>query len=147
MLDQAGPTNFLMYGVTQTSSDKNCGGQKYLLYSPRTQQILLGTVIPLPEDGRPAEVRLSEKATDMLKEPLTAKVAAFPLPDGVKTVAIYKQSEYGPFAFHGYLDASERFLVVGTRGTLTVDPGKSLLESLGMDAAVRRGNPKAKVQI
>src|SRR5436305_1822946 len=61
------PANFKVYAITQTSSDKGCGGQKYLLYSPTTGQILMGTVIPLPADSRPADVRVTETSGELLK--------------------------------------------------------------------------------
>src|ERR1700741_5413722 len=37
-----GPVNFTAYVATVRSDDKYCGTQKYLLYSPKTQQILIG---------------------------------------------------------------------------------------------------------
>jgi protein-disulfide isomerase len=37
--------------------------------------------------------------------------------------------------------------MVGFRGTLRTDPTQSLVESINLSSAVRRGNPKAKVKI
>ena len=146
-VDKESPIGFIAYLVTQTSSDSTCGRQTTLLYSPLTQQTLLGTVIDLPSDARNVEVRVAERAMEVLKQPLTASVSKFPLPDRLKAVSIYKQTEYGKFAFHGFVDASERFLIVGTRGNLLMPPSKTLIDSLGIQNGVRRGNPKAKAQI
>ena len=146
-VDKAGPIGFIPYMVTQTSSDSTCGRQTTLLYSPLTQQILIGTVIDLPPDSRNVDVRVAERSMEVLKTPLTASVSKFPLPDRLKAASIYKQTPYGPFAYHGFVDASERFLVVGTRGSLLMPPSKSLIDALNLQNGVRRGNPKAKAQI
>jgi protein-disulfide isomerase len=79
---------------------------------------------------------------------LRATVAPFPLPDGVRSVSIATQGKgVGGFTYHGYLDASNNYLIVGTRGNLNTDPGKTLIESIGLSGATHRGNPKSKVQI
>jgi len=141
------PSNFDVFTVTQTSSDKSCGGQKYLLYSPATQQILMGAVIPLPADARPAEVRINEVSTQLLKADVKATVAPFPLPDGLKAVSITKQTEYGPFSYHGFIDQGQHFLIIADRANLRDDPGKKLLESLNVSNGVHRGKAKSAVQI
>lgn len=146
-VDKAGPIGFFPYVLTQTSSDSTCGRQTTLLYSPMSQQVLIGTVIELPQDQRNADVRVAERAMEMLKTPLTATVAKFPLPDRLKATSIFKQTEYGPFAYHGFVDASERFLIIGTRGSLLMPPSKTLIGALNIQNGVRRGNPKAKAQI
>lgn len=146
-VDKESPIGFIPYLVTQTSSDAACGKQTTLLYSPLTQQVLLGTVIDLPADSRNVDVRVAERAMEVLKQPLTASVSKFPLPDRIKAVSIYKQTPYGNFAYHGFVDASERFLVVGTRGNLLMPPSRTLLDALNLQNGVRRGNPKAKSQI
>ncbi|HKS21615.1 MAG TPA: thioredoxin domain-containing protein [Thermoanaerobaculia bacterium] len=146
-VDKDGPIGFVPYVLTQTSSDSTCGRQTTLLYSPLSQQVLIGTVIELPQDARNADVRVAERAMEMLKTPMTANVSKFPLPDRLKATAIFKQTEYGPFAYHGFVDASERFLVIGTRGSLLMPPSKTLIDALQLQNGVRRGNPKAKAQI
>jgi protein-disulfide isomerase len=146
-INQTGPLNFLIYEVNLKSSDENCTTRKFLLYSPVTQQVLIGTVFVLPLDGRPLKTRIEEQTTKLLKEPINADVAAFPLPDGLKAVTMTKNTEYGPFSYHGYVDASEQFILVGTRGNLRTDPGVTLRESLIVQNAVRRGNPKSKIEI
>jgi hypothetical protein len=146
-VDKAGPIGFLAYLVTQTSSDPSCGKQTQLLYSPTTQQVLMGAVFELATDTRGADVRVAERASEILKQPMNATVAKFPLPDRIRAVAIFKPTQYGPFAYHGFIDASEHFLIVGTRGTLLVPPQKTLVEALGLQNAVRRGNANSKTQI
>src|SRR5207302_5910730 len=51
-VDKESPIGFIPYLVTQTSSDSTCGRQTTLLYSPLTQQTLLGTVIDLRSEER-----------------------------------------------------------------------------------------------
>ncbi|MEO8379335.1 MAG: thioredoxin domain-containing protein [Acidobacteriota bacterium] len=141
-----GPTNFQSNIMTVRSSDQYCGTRKYVLYSPKSQAVLIGSVIELPKDNRPANVRISEEATRLLSKQVTANVAPFPLADGLKVVTIVHPTPYGPFAYNGFLDASGQFLVVGFRGTLTTEPARTLRESLGSTNAARRGNA-AKVEI
>ena len=141
------PANFTVYGLTLRSTDEYCGSRKFLLYSPKTQQLLLGTVVPLPADSRPANVRIAAETSSLLKTQITASVAPFVLPDGLKHVTLTKQTAYGSFGYHGFLDATERFLIVGPRGNLGQDPAKTLLEAINASSAVRRGKKDAKVEI
>lgn len=146
--DTIGPTGFVTFDLTQTSSDPGCGKKTTFLYSPSTQQILMGIVLPLPSDSRSADLRASQAVTDRIQSPVTATLSrGFPLPDGLKPISLIKGTQAGPFAYHGYLDASEQFLIVGTRGNLRTDPRQTLVENLGLGAAVRRGNPKAALKI
>ena len=146
-IQQAGPTGFRVYAATLRSSDEYCGTQKFVLHSPKSGQVLIGTVIALPEDNRPVATRISEKATELLSKQMKATVAPFPLPDGVKAVTMTRQTELGPFAYHGFVDASERFLIVGTRGSIQIDPAKALRDALTVSNGVRRGNAGSKVEI
>lgn len=143
----AGPANFAAYVATVRSSDKYCGTQKVMLHSPKSQQVLLGSVIPLPADGRPAHVRITETTARLLGNPVKAIVAPFPLPDGLKSVTISRDTPYGTFGYAAYLDQSEKFLIVGMRGSLNREPAATLRESLGAATAARRGNEKAKVEV
>lgn len=146
-IPQQGPRGFVIYAVTQTSSDTSCGRQTFCLVSPSTDQVMLGTIFPLANDARSVDVRVGEQASQLLKETLVATVSKFPLPDGLKTVSMVKQTKFGPFAYHGYVDASDRFLIVGMRGNMRTAPGKSLVESLGLENGVQRGNKSSAVQI
>lgn len=143
----AGPANFNAFLVTLRSDDQYCGTQKYMLASPKSGQIIIGTVIALPNDSRPAAVRVSEQASQMLKSAMKATVSPFPLPDGLKSVSIVKDTPFGPFAYLGYVDASEQYLLVGFRGNLNTDPAKTIRESLGSTTGARRGNTAAKAEI
>lgn len=147
MTAQGGPANFTAYIATLRSNDQSCGSQKYVLHSPKSQQIIIGTVIPLAKDKRPANVRIVEEAGRMIGKQVTASVAPFPLPDGLRAVSINRQTPYGSFAYTGFLDASEQFLIVGFRGALNSDPTKALRELLGTAGAARRGNIASKVEI
>lgn len=146
-VEQQGPAGFYAFVVTATSSDNTCGKQTFLLYSPATGQVVMGAVFPLAFDDRPVNVRVEEKTAELLKQNLAVTVAPFPLPDGLHAVTMTKPTPYGPFSYHGFVDATARFLIVGTRGNLTQEPHQAVLDAIGIDHAVRRGNPKAKVQI
>ena len=148
LLPEQGPLNFQAYELTQKSSDQSCGAQKMLLFSPKTSQVLIGTVFALPMDPRPVDQRVADQASQLLKQPMTATVSAFPLPDRVRGVAMTKKTPFGNFSYHGYVDGADRFLIVGTRGNLNTDPGKTLLEALNAKSAgVWRGNGAAKNEI
>jgi protein-disulfide isomerase len=142
-----GPANFTAYVARVRSADQYCGSQKYLLHSPKTQQVVIGAVIPLEADSRPTHVRITTKATELLGKQVKATIAPFPLPDGLKAVTINRDTPYGTFAYHGYTDQSESFLIVGSRGSLLNDPGKTLRENLGAANGARRGSANAKVEI
>lgn len=139
--------NFQVFSATLRSTDQYCGAQKYVLYSPTTQQVLIGSVVDLPANGKPANVRISEEASRLLKQQMTATVAPFPLPDGLKAVTMTRSTPYGPFSFHGFLDASEKILVVGWRGSMKTDPMETLRQSLNTATAARRGKKDAKIEI
>lgn len=142
-----GPKNFNTYIATLRSDDEYCGAQKYILHSLRSGQIIIGSVIPLPADNRAATVRINEQAGKLLKTTVAASINPFALPDGIKTVNINKSTEYGPFAYQGFLDASEQYLMVGFRGNLNTDPQKSLREMLGAASGAKRGTLTGKTEI
>lgn len=142
-----GPRNFDTYVVTVRSTDKYCGSQKYLLHSAKTQQVVLGSVIPLPADGRSAAERIATKSTELLGMTMKATVAPFPLGDGLKAVSISRDTPYGPFAYSAYVDQAEQFLIIGLRGSMNADPAKSIREALNSSGGARRGNASAPVEI
>ena len=143
----AGQANFKPFVATLRSTDQYCSSQKQVLYSPKTQQVLVGSVIPLPADKRPTAVRITEEATRLIGKQVKATIAPFPLPDGLKAVSIVRQTPYGAFSYSGFVDASERFLIVGFRGALNADPTKALRETLGASTGARRGTVTAKTEI
>ena len=142
-----GPKNFSVFKVTLRSTDQYCGAQKFLLYSPTTQQVLIGSVIELPKNGKPTNVRVAEEATRILTKQMTASIAPFPLPDGLKTATITRATPYGAFAYNAFVDASEGFLIVGSRGSLKTEPLESVHTALNTTTAARRGNKASKVEI
>lgn len=143
----AGPANFQVYTVTLKSSDEYSNAQKFMLFSPKSQQVIIGGVIALPTDTRPALERVREHVSTMLKKQFTVTIAPFPLPDGLKVVSMKRDTEHGVLTYHGFLDQSEQFLIIGLRGNLAVDPAKTLLEAIGLENAVRRGLPNAKATV
>lgn len=147
-IPRQGPLNFNLYELFVKSSEESCREHKYLLYSPGSDQVLIGTIFQIPEDNnRPVANRLADQASQLLHEPVTANISPFPLADGIKLITLTKQTPFGPFSYHGYLDASERFMMVARRGKIGVDPGKSLKEALGVQYGVSRGSAAAKVEI
>lgn len=146
-INEPGPSGFIVFELTATSSDTTCGRHTLMLFSPATNQVMIGSILGLPLDNRTAEARIVDTAGSILKQNLTASVNAFPLPDGLHAVSMTRQTPWGPFAYHAFLDASGRFLIVGSRGNLYVDPATTLLESIGTENAVRRGNPNSKLKI
>ncbi len=146
-VNQVGPAGFDLYKVTETSSDQYCGSQKYLLVSPKSGQILLGTVIRLPDDPRPVHIRVAEHASNILKTPMSVRVAPILLPDGLKAVTMTRDTPFGAFAYNGYIDASEQYLLIGMLGNLGEKPEKTLLDQLGAGNGVQRGSAKAKNEI
>jgi protein-disulfide isomerase len=142
-----GPANFVAYVVQVRSSDKYCGTQKYLLHSPKTQQILVGSVIPLPVDGRPTSERVATHASEALGKQVKVTISPFPLPDGLKAVAINRDTPYGTFNYAAFVDQKEQFLIVGARGSLTTDPVKTVKETLGTGTAARRGAASSTVEV
>jgi protein-disulfide isomerase len=141
-----GPAGFDVYLANLTSSDKDCSARRYVFLSPETEQIIIGQVFVLPA-GATVQERLTQKGIELLKEPVEASVDRAPLPDGLRAFAITKQTSDGPFSYHGYVDATQNFMIIGFRGNLRVDPGKTLIDALVGPYAVHRGNPKAKTQI
>ena len=126
-LNRVGPANFVIYGATQTSTDPTCGKKEFFFYSPTTRQVILGSLLPLASDGRPVEQRIAEVAAHALGESVAVTVAPFPLPDGIRPVSMTRTTKNGPFAYHGYLDASRQWLMVGMRGSLPTDPAQTPL--------------------
>ena len=145
-VQNGGPAGFVMYDATMTSSDKDCGRHVFVLVSPITQQVLVGTVFPLGP-GESINGRVAALASELLKSEIHVTSGGFPLPDGLHAVSMVKDTKFGPFAYHGFVDSTGSFLVVGSRGNLNVDPGTSLRDALNVSNSVQRGNKKATVEI
>jgi protein-disulfide isomerase len=142
-----GPVNFEFYRVTLRSSDQYCGSVKYLWYSPKTQQIVLGPVVKISDAPKPLAARIGDEVSKAMGNPVTAVVAPFPLPDGLRAVNLTKETPFGPFSYHAFVDSSEQFVILGMRGNLKVDPAQTLRETIGVTNAVRKGNAKSKIEI
>lgn len=145
-INETGPAGFDVYLASNSSSDARCGNRNKVLVSPETEQVILGQIITLPPGSSLLE-RLTEKGSELLKEPVSASVDRLPLPDGLRAFTITRQTGDGLFAYHGYIDASQNFLIIGLRGNLRVDPGKTLLDAILSPYAVHRGNRNARTQI
>lgn len=141
------PAGFTAYTATLRSTDQYCGSQKYVLYSPKSKQILIGSVIPLQASEGSINKRVADEATRLLGKQMTATVSPFPLGDGLKAVSINRPTPFGAFSYNGFVDGSEQFLIVGFRGLLTTDPAKTLRETLNASTGARRGNASSKVEI
>src|SRR5438552_8591643 len=103
-INEPGPAGFIVFELTATSRDTTCGRHTLLLFSPASNQVLIGSIIPLPVDNRNTlEARIADTASSILKQSLTASVNAFPLPDSIRAVSMVRQTPWGPFAYHGYL--------------------------------------------
>lgn len=146
-LEAAGPANFVVYIARQKSSDERCGSQKYVIHSPMTQQVIMGSIIRLPADSRPANVRINEQASSIMKTQITSTIAPFPLPDGIKDVAMNRTTPYGSFAYRGYLDSSGQFLLVGLRGNVRESPGAALRKALQVENGASRGSKGSSLEI
>ena len=142
-----GPSGFHVYRAVMTSSDEHCTASKLILYSPTTKQTIVGSVIAIPGGEAPIHTRISDHTSKLLNAPIKATIAPIGLPDGLRQVSLNRETEYGPFAYTGFLDKSERFLIVGLRGNIEEDPAATLRKAIGVDAAARRGNGAAKIEI
>lgn len=143
----AAPAGFTAYRATQTSIDNRCGRATYLLTSNKTGQILFVDVFSLPEGKESVESRLAALGTRLLHKPVTAKVGKEVNAEGLRRVTLTTASEYGPFDFHGWIDSSSKFFMVGRMGPKNTDPGDLLLKELGAAKAPMRGNTMARVRI
>jgi protein-disulfide isomerase len=142
-----GPSGFQAYRAVLKSDDEHCSASRFILYSPLTDQTLVGSIIAIPGGEAPLHVRLSDHASKLLNTTVKANIAPIGLPDGLKPVSLVKQTQYGPFSYNGYVDASDRYLIIGMRGSLKEDPAVTLKKVIGADRAARRGNGAAKVEI
>lgn len=137
---------FNLYRVVQNSTDQNCTHSGYLAVAPKTGNTLLGDAFLLPTNGT-IDARLKDLGSKLLKKPVTVTIGKEAGAEKLRPVAIITQSRYGPFEYHGYVDSSSKYFFVGRKGNLSVDPGESLLDALGISNAVNRGNSMGRVRI
>jgi protein-disulfide isomerase len=142
-----GPDGFTAYRVTQSSSDNRCGRSGTLLVATSGDQMIYGDVIPLPEARESAEQRLSALASRLMKKDVQAKLSKEQSPNGLRRVSMISGSSQGDFGYNGWLDRSEKFLIIGRVGSKKIDPGVSLLSAIGASNGMVRGNTMGRVQI
>lgn len=147
-VDQAGPANFKAYRVTMTSSVfDECREVAFALVSQKTSNVLLAAVFLLQDDARPAAEKIKERAEVSLKKPYEVSVAPTANADGLKTVTLTNRTSDGPIVTTGYLDASERFFMVGRLMDMKKDPRTQYLELLGAIGGAKRGSTMSRVQV
>lgn len=147
-INTPGPAGFKTYRATHTSADQRCGRKAYLLVSTQSDTMLVGDVFSIPAGPEPLEKRLSAFTGKMLKKAATAIIEKSSGKDGLRRVTIRTASKEGPFDVHGFVDQSNKFFIVGRRGSKSVDPGDALVKDLGATTVgATRGNPMARIRI
>lgn len=141
------PAGFTRYLAQQSSTDPRCGRRADVLVHKPTGSVIIGDVFPLPIDPRRVEARVSDLAGRILRKQVQVTVDSKSFPDGTRRANVITGTKYGPFAFGGYVDQSNRFFIVGRRGNLKTDPGKSLLESLQVSTGAHMGTKGAPITI
>lgn len=147
-VDQGGPVNFKAYRITMTSSvNEDCREVAFALVSQKTSNVLLSAVFVLEEGNRPAADKIRQRAEASLRKPYEVTVSKTTNADGLKTVTLTNRTDQGPIVTTGYLDASERFFMVGRLLDMKKDPKAQYLEMLGAVGGSRRGALTSKVQV
>ena len=144
--DKPGPSGFLAIRGTHTSNDERCGRQATLLVGSASDTRIVGDVFNIPDGKDPIEKRLTAFAANMLKKQVTASLGA-PNKEGLRVATITSTTPHGPFHYRGWVDKSGKFFIVGKMGTKNVDPGDTLLSSLGASKGAIRGNTMARIRI
>lgn len=143
-----GPTGFETFRVQQQSSEEGCGRTGWALVSRTSNDIVFGDVLQLPKTTGPIDKRLQQFAFNLLKKNVTVTVGKTPVgSDGLRTVTITSTSRYGPFEYHGFVDAGERFLIIGRRGNIKGDAGDQLVAALNAAEAATRGNAMGRIRV
>src|SRR2546430_16302516 len=79
-INEPGPTGFIVFERTATSSDTTCGRHTLLLFSPASNQVLIGSILSLPFDNRTTEARIADTASAILNFFLMTRPPPFPPP-------------------------------------------------------------------
>ncbi len=147
-VDQDGPANFKAYRVTMTSTPvEDCREVAFALVGQKTSNVLLAAVFALQPDNRTPAAKIKEKAEASLKRPYEVDVSPTQTADGLRVVTLTNRTEDGPIVTTGYLDASERFFMVGRLMDMKKDPRTQYLEMLGAFGGAKRGPSMSRVQI
>lgn len=142
-----GPAGFETFRVQQTSTEEGCGRNAWALASIKGNEIVFGDVLQLPKATGAIDKRLQQFAFNLLKKPVTVKVGAAVGSDGLRPVTITSGSKHGPFEYHGFVDSSERFFIIGRRGSRHADPGDQFTAALGIADAATRGNAMGRIRV
>lgn len=147
-VDQAGPVGFQAYRVTMTSSEvETCREVAFALVSQKTSNVLLAAVFVLDGDERPAADKIRQRAEGSLQRPYEVRIADKPNADGLKVVTLTNRTPDGPIVTTGYLDASERFFMVGRLMDMKKDPRTQYLQMLDAFSGASRGSKTSRVQV
>lgn len=145
-IDTPGPAGFTTYRATHSSNDERCGRKLYLLVSTATDTMVVGDVFSIPAGTATVEKRLADLTQKMLKKTVTITLGPAGK-DGLRVANIQSASKEGPFVMHGFVDSSNKFFIVGRRGSRKVDPGETLMKELGVASGASRGAPMARIRI
>lgn len=146
-VDVEGPMHFDAYRISMTSAVEHCRERAFALHSPTSGQVLTGQIVPLDSSSKPTREKIQELLETRMKLDAESKILNEKLPDGVKRVKITKSSPSGDVIFYGYLDASERFFILGRRGNVSENPKSTLFSALEIDDAASRGPENAPIEI
>jgi protein-disulfide isomerase len=147
-VDQAGPANFKAYRVTMTSSlVEDCREVAFALVSQKSSNVLFAAVFVLQDDDRSPAAKIKERAEVSLKRPYEVSVDPKGTVDGLQIVTLTNRTADGPVVTTGYLDASERFFMVGRIFDMKKDPRTQYLEMLGSFGGAKRGPTMSRVQV
>lgn len=147
-VDQAGPHNFKAYRVTMTSTvNEDCREVAFALVSQKSTNILISAVFVLDGDSRPAADKIRQRAEGSLQKKYEVTVSETANVDGLKTVTLTNRTPDGPIVTTGYLDASERFFMVGRLMDMKKDPRTQYLEQLGAQKGAKRGPMTSRIQV
>lgn len=146
-VDVPGPRNFEAYRITTESQTTQCRDIAYALYAPESGQILSGQVIPLPPGEGPITERLEALLEQRMEIDLSVRTGEAVGEDGVRSIVIEKSSPAGIVPIQGWVTGDERFFVLGKRGNIMVDPGRTLVDALGAGSGASRGPSNAQIRI
>ncbi|HUP63687.1 MAG TPA: thioredoxin domain-containing protein [Thermoanaerobaculia bacterium] len=139
------PGGFTTYRVTHTSSIPTCGRQTYAMVS-KSGHVVVGDITPLAPDSRPVNERVRDLATRMLRKNVDVKVGPAG-PDGLRPTTFGANGPEGNFTLSGFLEPTDRYLIVGARGKLGQDPGTSLIKAVTENGSMTRGKKGSKITI
>lgn len=146
--DGAAPAGFNSYRLQHRSSDQRCGRNTHLLTSKSSDTYIVGDTFSIPAGKESLDKRVAALTGGLLKRSVTAKVSPTASKDGLRLATITSKLADGtPFEYHGWVDKSGKYFIVGRLGSKNVDPGESLLAALKASAGATRGNSMGRIRI